>query len=63
MCYVLGHGIYNVTSSLVRGEFQSYGEIESNRRFIVAELLNLKLMRRYLWKKYGQKCMRLLKRF
>ena len=50
MCYVLGHGIYNVTSSLVRGEFQSYGEIESNRRFIVAELLNLKLMRRYLWK-------------
>ena len=31
-------------------KFQSYGEIESNRRFIVAELLNLKLMRRYLWK-------------
>lgn len=33
MCYVLGHGIYNVTSSLVRGKFQSCGEIESMHEF------------------------------
>ena len=33
MCYVLGHGIYNVTSSLVRGKFQSHGEIESTHEF------------------------------
>ena len=35
MCYVLGHGIYNVTSSLVRGKFQSHGEIESTHEFEV----------------------------
>ena len=33
MCYVLGHGIYNVTSSLVRGKFQFHSEIESTRLF------------------------------
>lgn len=33
MCYVLGHGIYNVTSSLVRGKFQSCGESESMHEF------------------------------